>query len=195
MTIFWGMCLILFDIYLSFGSAQFDILPDLIGWLLVADGVSRILSFDWSEAVASKAKTLTWQIRIMIGVSAVVLLWNLFGTSGVFYVIFSLLSEVLGLYTTYCFCDMFCMLEAECQKDWNSRKLLREFWKFLACYVVGTVLLYLLPLFDSYFILGIAVLLLLAGTFLFLFELYHACRWWTDDPYPNSEEDENEETT
>lgn len=194
MTVFWGMCLVLFDLNLSLGSVRFDILPDLIGWPLIADGVSRILSFSWTEEADAEAKKLTWLVRVMIGFSALSMVLNLFGISnGFFYLIFAILSEVLGLYTTYFFCSTFCLLEKGCEKSWNGDKLMQNFWKFLVCYVVGTILMYLLAILDSYFVLAVAVLALLAGTFLFLFELYHACRWWTDDPYPNK--NENEEIT
>lgn len=42
MSLFWGICIVLFDLNIGAGAFRFDLFPDLIGWILISDGIENI---------------------------------------------------------------------------------------------------------------------------------------------------------
>ena len=46
MSLFWGICIVLFDLNIGAGAFRFDLFPDLIGWILISDGIENIFFSD-----------------------------------------------------------------------------------------------------------------------------------------------------
>ena len=73
MGLFWGTLLILIDLNVGAGGFRIDLVPDIIGWILISDGVENIFSRD------SKRNEF---LRVIHGMEVMAVIQILIGIAG-----------------------------------------------------------------------------------------------------------------
>ncbi|MDD6456275.1 MAG: hypothetical protein PUF59_06785 [Lachnospiraceae bacterium] len=148
MGLFWGTLLILIDLNVGAGGFRIDLVPDIIGWILISDGVENIFSRD------SKRNEF---LRVIHGMEVMAVIQILIGIAGVsdyqnpefiyrLYEGLRVAKALAWIFVLGIILKEFKLLELENEKFWNASSLKKTFSFFfnhidLCEFVASTVYL------------------------------------------------------
>lgn len=129
MGLFWGTLLILIDLNVGAGGFRIDLVPDIIGWILISDGVENIFSRD------SKRNEF---LRVIHGMEVMAVIQILIGIAGgsdyqnpeFIYRLYEGLRVAKALawiFVLGIILKEFKLLELENEKFWNASSLKKHF--------------------------------------------------------------------
>lgn len=183
MGLFWGTLLILIDLNVGAGGFRIDLVPDIIGWILISDGVENIFSRD------SKRNEF---LRVIHGMEVMAVIQILIGIAGVsdyqnpefiyrLYEGLRVAKALAWIFVLGIILKEFKLLELENEKFWNASSLKKTFSFFSITSICASLLLPLCIYSNRLWGFCATALLVGISAILFLVDLYQACKYWKED--------------
>lgn len=180
MSLFWGICIVLFDLNIGAGAFCFDLFPDVIGWILISDGIENIF---FSDPQREKALRI---IRYMEVLSLLQMIVEVSGLSDYVneaviynsYQVISVFQAFFNVIVLNYILKRFEKIERDNAKYWNASSVLRTFRIFSIVYILMSLLYPVFAYFDNVLCVVVSILIVIICAILFLIDLYQTCYWW-----------------
>lgn len=161
-SIFWGFLLTFLDFNLTAGTSIIGLLPDFIGFLLIAKGLNALGT---KSEFFTKALPLAKGMFVYTAILYALDLFGFAGTLGIFGMILGMISTIVGLYISYNIVQGILDLERLYSVDLNGQTLF-NLWKPLAVFEILVYATIFVPLLGVFLLIAILI-----TTILFLINL------------------------